>query len=191
MTTTFRVARSLVLLLLLIVLAPQTGKREAPPPEGQLARLIQPSPMLFEANHGQAETAADYLARGNGYLVSLAATEAVLQLRAHQSSDRIDHASVRMRLVGAAAPARRTGERQAPTKSHYYIGNDPSRWRTNIPNYERVRYDDVYLGIDLVYYGNQQRLEYDFVVEPGADPAAVAAGVLRSQSTSHGDGGWS
>src|SRR5205814_2409450 len=62
---------------------------------------------------------------------------------------------------------------ELPGKSNYLLGNDPSRWRTNVPTYRKVKYQDAYPGIDLVFYGNQRQLEYDFVVAPGADPAAI------------------
>ena len=57
-------------------------------------------------------------------------------------------------------------------KSHYLSG-DPSSWRFNVPNYSRVRYKAIYPGIDLVFYGNPELLEYDFVLLPGADPARL------------------
>ena len=66
-----------------------------------------------------------------------------------------------------------TGLDELPGKSNYFIGNDPAKWRTNVPTYAKVRYENVYPGIDLVYYGNQRQLEYDFVVAPGADPRAI------------------
>ena len=68
-----------------------------------------------------------------------------------------------------------------PGKTNYFIGSDPSTWRTDVPTYARVRYDDVYDGIDLVYYGNQEQLEYDFVVAPGADPKQIALGFANAQ----------
>jgi hypothetical protein len=58
-------------------------------------------------------------------------------------------------------------------KSHYFIGNDPDQWRTNIPLYRKVRYRELYPGIDLIYYGNQRQLEYDLVVTPKGDPGAI------------------
>jgi hypothetical protein len=83
-------------------------------------------------------------------------------------------AVVRMKLVGANAKAAVTGAEELPGKSNYFIGNDPKKWRTNVPTYAKVRYENVYPGVDLVYYGNQGgQLEYDFVVAPGADPAAI------------------
>ena len=80
---------------------------------------------------------------------------------------------VRMRLVGGNAKGRVVGLDELPGHSNYFIGNDPKKWRTNVPSYVEVKYEGVYPGIDLVYYGNQRQLEYDFVVAPGADPARV------------------
>jgi hypothetical protein len=62
---------------------------------------------------------------------------------------------------------------ERPGKSNYFMGNDPRKWRTNMPNYTKVKYSNVYRGVDLVYYGNQRQLEYDFVVKPGADPRQI------------------
>ena len=79
-----------------------------------------------------------------------------------------------MKLVGASASAAATGAEELPGKSNYFIGNDPTKWRTNVPNYAKVRYQNVYPGVDLVYYGSQGGLlEYDFVVAPGADPHSI------------------
>src|SRR5262249_25691982 len=58
-------------------------------------------------------------------------------------------------------------------KSNYFIGNDPKKWHTNVSNYAKVKYEAVYPGVDVVYYGNQRRLEYDFVVAPGVDPGSI------------------
>ncbi len=79
-----------------------------------------------------------------------------------------------MKLVGANASATVTGADELPGKSNYFIGNDPKKWRTNVPTYAKVKYAGVYPGVDLVYYGNQGgQLEYDFVVAPGADPNQI------------------
>jgi hypothetical protein len=93
-------------------------------------------------------------------------------------------AVVRMKLVGANPRARVTGLDPLPGRSNYFLGNDPKKWRTNVPNYARVKYEGVYAGIDLLYYGNQGRLEYDFVVSPGANPKAITLeidGAVRAQ----------
>ncbi|MDA2936812.1 SBBP repeat-containing protein [Acidobacteria bacterium AH-259-A15] len=84
------------------------------------------------------------------------------------------HAVLRMKLVGGNPRAKVSGLKELPGKSYYFIGNDPKQWRTNILTYAKVKYEDVYPGIDLIYYGtNQSKLEYDFIVTPGANPKAI------------------
>ena len=182
-------------------------------------------PMHFEPNLGQTADEVKYVARGPGYTLFLTADEAVLALRpGRPASDRVDPrhprrpfdpaaltpndasavpgAVIRTRLEGATRnPAPQPeGMEKLPGISNYFLGNDPAQWRTHVPHYQRVRYPNVYPGIDLVYYGNPQRLEHDFIVAPGADPAVIqlaisgaeqatvnAEGdlVLRSRSQSH------
>jgi hypothetical protein len=94
-----------------------------------------------------------------------------------------------MKLVGANPSPKMVGDAALPGKVNYLIGKDPAKWRTNIPTFGKVRYEAVYPGVDLVYYGNQQQMEYDFVVAPGADPnqirldvGATAVGVQTDRS---------
>ena len=83
-------------------------------------------------------------------------------------------AVLRLQLVGANSQPSITGMDELPGKSNYFLGNDPKKWRTNVPTYAKVKYTDVYPGVDLVYYGAQTgQLEYDFVVAPGADPNKI------------------
>ena len=79
-----------------------------------------------------------------------------------------------MKLEGANAPARVAGASPLPGTSNYFIGNDPSKWRHGIPQFARVEYQAVYPGVDLVYYGDQGQLEYDFRIAPAADPNQIA-----------------
>src|SRR6478672_8932783 len=88
-------------------------------------------------------------------------------------SESVPGDTVRMRLVGANSTAQAVGAAELPGKANYFIGNDPSKWRTNVPTYAKVKFESVYAGIDLVYYGNQGQLEYDFVVSAGADPSSI------------------
>jgi len=88
-----------------------------------------------------------------------------------------------MKLVGANPHAKVSGLEELPGKSNYFIGNDPKKWRTNVSNYAKVKYSDVYPGVDLVYYGNQGKLEYDFVVRPGADPRQIALQLVAPASS--------
>src|SRR5439155_11961253 len=107
----------------------------------------------------------------------LTANEAVLTLQ--HSSLSTQHSAgrvsvVRMALDGADASSQIVGMVPLPGKSNYFIGNDPAKWHRNVPQFAQVRYDNVYPGIDLLYYGNQGRMEYDFKVAPGADPKQIA-----------------
>ncbi len=121
-------------------------------------------PLSFEANHGQTGSSVKFLSRGDGYALFLTADSAVFKLR---------RSVVRMKLAGAQC-ARISGAEPLSGKVNYFIGADPAKWSRGIATYRRVEYKQVYKGIDLVYYGNQRRLEYDFRVEPGADPAQIA-----------------
>lgn len=98
-------------------------------------------------------------------------------------------ASLRMRLEGANPSPRLLAVEKLPGKSNYFIGNDPKKWRTNVPNYAKVKYQDVYPGVDLVYYGNQGQLEYDFVIAPGADPRAIRLEIEGSKKVKLDDRG--
>jgi len=115
-------------------------------------------PLSFEVNHGQADSRVRFLAHGRGYGIFLTDNGAAFSLGG---------SALHMRLQDAATSPRITGVDQLPGKVNYLVGNK-SDWRTNIPTYERVRYEQIYSGIDLVYYGNQRQLEYDFVIAPGA-----------------------
>ena len=127
------------------------------------------------------------MSRGSGYTLFLTPTEAVLVLRPPRPRHAPPSLStpnapgpealpreavVRMRLVGANPAPQVVGQDALPGKAHYLTG-PASTWRTQIPTYARVRYHEVYAGIDLVYYGNQRQLEYDFVLAPGADPSTI------------------
>ncbi len=128
-------------------------------------------PLSFEANAGQMDARVKFFSRGAGYGLFLMANEAVLELRNEDSHPQ--SATVRMKLVKANPSPKIEGLDQLPGKSNYLIGADPKRWRKGVANYAKVRYREVYPGVDLIFYGNQNRLEYDFVVAPGADPKAI------------------
>ncbi|MBK8537802.1 MAG: SBBP repeat-containing protein [Candidatus Competibacteraceae bacterium] len=124
--------------------------------------------------------------------------EAVLSLRPSRpttepaAAPMMPGAVIRTRLEGAALnPAPQIeGLEKLPGISNYLLGNDPTKWRTHVPHYQRVRYANVYPGIDLVYYGNPQQLEHDFIVAPGADPAMIQlaiSGAERVRVNADGD----
>lgn len=145
-------------------------------------------PLSFEANEGQIDQAVKFLSRGQGYDLFLTNTEAVLALRKPRpmrlakdsqppttpAAGEVREGSVlRLKMIGANAAAKVEGRDELPGKVNYFSGSDPEKWHRNIPTYRQVYYRDIYPGIDIVYYGNQRELEYDFVVAPGADPKVI------------------
>jgi Beta-propeller repeat len=170
----------------------QVAHAQTPSDNGTPSRVMdayRKLPLRFEPNQGQTDPQVDFVSRGDGYSLFLTRTEAVLRLRSGagaQSPSLLDRSSdprsrrgtdtsqvLRMRLVGGnSRPAVAGIDKQAGV-SNYLTGNDPAQWRTNVEGYGKVRYRDVYPSIDLVYYGNQRQLEYDFIVEPGGDPTAI------------------
>jgi len=144
-------------------------------------------PLYFEANQGQTDPQVRFLARGGGHTLFLTPTEAVLVLTKQDPSLQ---AVLRMTFVGASPQAQIMGQREVAGKVNYFLGNDPAKWRTNVPTYAAVRYEELYQGIDLVYYGNNRELEYDLVVAPGADPSQIALsfqGADRLEVDAQGD----
>jgi hypothetical protein len=135
-------------------------------------------PLSFEENRGQVDKQVTYLSRGSTSTLFLTPTEAVLTL--HRGESKEKQAStmsvVRMMLHGANRSPHITGEHEMSARTNYFIGNDLQQWHTDVPQYERVRYEQVYPGIDVIYYGQQQSLEYDFEVAPGADPRRIVRG---------------
>ncbi len=117
----------------------------------------------------------DFIARGSGYTLSLAPGETMLSIfsKAESKSKPPITATLRTRLAGAERPRHGIALDELPGKANYYVGRDSSDWLTGVPMFGKVKYRSVYPGIDLVYYGNQSRLEYDFIVAPGANPSAI------------------
>ena len=139
-------------------------------------------PLAFEANLGQTDSQVQFFSRGPGYSVFLTPTGAVLTLRPSAASARRPGAVLSMELLGADATTTAAGEGGLPGTSSYFIGSDPTKWRTNVPRYARVRYAGVYPGVDLVTSGSQQQLEYDFVVQPNADPRVIKLGITGASA---------
>jgi hypothetical protein len=170
-------------------------------------------PLMFEANQGQTDSQVRFLSHGNGYSVFLTAGGMVLALRSAQETSTVADASpasaasqnkprlspirqqekiardqksttLAIDLVGAAKNPTIVGEAPLSTRINYFIGRDPSQWRRNVPTYSQIRYRNVYPGIDLVYYGNNHHVEYDFDLAPGADPANIQFSVKGADALS-------
>jgi hypothetical protein len=145
-------------------------------------------PLRFEANLGQADPRVRFLSRGPGYTLFVTGEETVLSL-AHRSASSSGTPAVRMRFAGGRTDPRITPGRELPGRSHYFGGGDRSRWRTGVPAYDRVTLEQIYDGIDLVFHGSQQQLEYDFIVAPGADPKQIALQIDGATGIRLDDGG--
>ena len=132
-------------------------------------------PLNFEPNHGQINSRVNFLSRGSGYSLFLTSTEAVLVLPRAESiqNTKDEQAVLRMQLIGSNPEPHVIGLDELSGRSNYLTGNDPRKWHTDVPTYARVKYQDVYPGVDLIFYGNQRRLEYDFIVSPGADSEGI------------------
>jgi hypothetical protein len=153
-------------------------------------------PLSFEMNRGQSDSRVKFISRGAGYSLFLTGSAAVLNLskpglrQPDVSTQAVGDNTplalakgrqqvpmktgvVRMELAGAARNSRVAGADELPGKANYFIGKDSTKWHTNIPTYAKVKYSGVYPGVDLVYYGNQRQLEYDFIVAPGASAKPV------------------
>jgi len=172
---------------LLTGLSPAANPVDAPSPA-----LDNPGPSLaFEANQGQARQDVDFVARGPGYGLMLRAGQALLAVEQPSDTEYRESGApavigedgesmgvqrtsiVRLDLIGSDSDAKAIGLEPLPGTSNYFVGSDRELWLTGVPHFGRVRYEAVYPGIDLEYYGTEGQLEYDLVVAPGADPEQI------------------
>jgi uncharacterized repeat protein (TIGR01451 family) len=191
------------MILLVGTLAPRAGAQSAAPDRATRERIDSAYgklPLQFEANQGQQPAQVKFLSRGKDCTVFLTPDGVTLSLRKLKSQARIDKpgapatervleasADLRLNLEGGNSAVKLTGADPLPGAVNYIIGKDPAKWRTNVATYAKVRYEQVYPGIDLVFYGNQRQLEYDFVLAPGANPDAIRLAVEGADRTSVDD----
>src|SRR5207302_4952115 len=161
-------------------------------------------PMQFEKNAGQTDPQVGFLARGPGYTLFLTPTQAVFSLssRKNSTTDK-NHAAphdgrssggdaitLEMDLLGANPHSSVEGLDELPGKASYFIGSKPENWHVGVPTFAKVKYHQIYPGIDLLYYGNQRQLEYDFIVAPKANAKRIALridGADQLEVNSQGD----
>jgi hypothetical protein len=188
--------------LLVLTLAAGAGSPSASAATAAHAPLAG-LPLFFEANCGQASPPAQFVAHSRSGTVLLGPAEVVVLQAAAQPLARLhDRAAERNRnrqaeirtvsfqFVGGNRQAAMTGLDPLSGTINYLLGDDPTSWRTQVAAFDRVRVAEVYPGVDLVYYGNQQKLEYDVIVAPGADAGAVClrvTGADRLELDTQGD----
>lgn len=175
-----------ILLICASVIVASTGAANQAP--ASMSRCMLSLPLAFEPT----ETSAIFAARGSGFGMLLSSTHMSIGLRSGGQSRAFEAKPFRpapnpkteitpldIQLLGANSSAVGRLEQRLTGHTSYMIGNDPSRWRTNVPLYSRAKYDEVYPGIDVTYYGSGRQLEYDFVVAPGADCSAIRFGFSK------------
>ncbi len=146
---------------------------------GQMASRLGQLPLYFEHNAGQAPADVHYLARGSGYAILLKNNGATIGLSGSAKKQQVslknslDQPAIIKMHWENARPTLPIGETLLPAKFHYLIGSGSEQWHTGIETYRAVRYSGIYPGIDLLFYGNRQEPEYDFIVAPGANPATI------------------
>ncbi len=137
------------------------------------------TPLSFEPNVGQSEPEARFTARGAGYSLELQSASGLFRLAGPKGS--VVPKTIAMEMVNANRKAGIKGEGQLPGKANYFPTSDPKTWFSNIPTYSRVHYSSVYPGVDVSFYGNANRLEYDFTLQPGADPSQIQMKLTGSE----------
>jgi len=187
--------------------APPALRKQFQSSNGLEARAFMATlPLSFERNVGQMDSRAKFSARGVGYNLFLTSSGALLELFKNNSKaisqKRIESpqrqrsrseaatTSLGFKFDGANANVVARGIDELHGHLNYFIGNNPANWHTDVPAFRAVRYEELYPGISLTYYGNQQQLEYDFVIAPGADPQRIRMGFdsgIRLRLSSEGD----
>lgn len=159
---------------------PRPGPLDAAADPSRIAAAYARLPLGFERNLGQFDARVRYASCDADRCLFLSADEAVLSLGAA--------VALRLRLQGAGPAAAIEGLDPLPGRSHYLRGADPRRWRTDVPQYRKVRYRGVYPGVDLLFHGTQGALEYDLLVAAGADPGAIRLSITGTGPV-HDEGG--
>lgn len=186
MTNLLRLSRtplfSLTLVLCLTVMA---SAQSSPDPartraDERATAAINKLPLRFEPTNHKGV----FLARGMGQAVQLTGASIDFPL----GSASRDGNSIRLQFVGARKSSRLIGVDQLPGRVNYLYGDDPARWRTNIPTYARARTSSLYRGIDVEYYGTTDKLEYDFIVKPGANPQSIRLSIMGASASINDDG---
>jgi hypothetical protein len=180
-TKRMRKAGALALGLLTVGMAAVSASAQTRQPSKQQIAAIAAMPLTFEKNMGQVDKRADYLSRMSNYTLFLTGSDSVL---VHRGKEKNTASALKLRWLGASNTVTPQGDAELRSKSNYLLGSDRANWHSNIPNYQRVREESLYPGIDLVYYGNHEQLEYDLTLAPGADPAAIRLAIDGAKSLS-------
>jgi hypothetical protein len=140
-------------------------------------------PLSFEPT----DSTARFLARSGSYTVSVGASESSVAVTDEKSGK---HQMLRFSFDNSSPAVRLEALEPQPGVTNYYIGQDPAKWRLGVKSFAKLRAPGVYPGVDVVYYGDHRRLEFDFVVAPKVDPGVIAlsfAGMDKFYKDADGD----
>lgn len=189
----------LIGLLLFFTLMQQQHKTQS---QIAMSASVMKLPLMFETNVGQTNSQVNFLVRMIGYTMYFTPAEIVFDFRTPPASavkngklkyldvTPISKSTLRLQFVGGNKHPIITGKEALPSKTNYFIGNDRKKWHTNISNFAQVNYQQLYPGIDMVFYGNNHQLEYDIHVAPGANPNKInfkLVGAKALQLDKHGN----
>jgi hypothetical protein len=181
--------RSTTLILIAGLACVRANSAGSPPAGHQAAASFARIPLSFEANQGQTDPRVQFVAHGPGYSLYLAPGEVYVSLELQPGQQPGEGRDVlRMKLRDASIRASVAGLEKQGGVVNYFVGNDPKKWHAGIATYGKVKYAGIYPGVDLVFYGNQSQLEYDFVVAPGADPGQIAWQIEGAQISVDAEG---
>jgi centrosomal CEP192-like protein/ASPM-SPD-2-Hydin domain-containing protein/HYDIN/CFA65/VesB family protein/beta-propeller repeat-containing protein len=159
--------------------------RETSNSRGELKMRLAQLPLAFEQNVGQAVAGADFLVRSGAMQAEISAARIRVSLPPAQGRQQ----QLAIQLDGAREDAEPNPADRLQGDSNYLIGKDATAWRQHVTQYGRVRYLEIYRGIDLTYYGNGTRIEHDFVVHAGADPSQIHLSLDGARNVQVGDNG--
>lgn len=162
-------------------------------------------PVSFELNVGQTDDDIKFICKGRGYHLFLTTTEVIVLLKPSVNKTQADVEKVhkpeeekqtiqadvlKFRILGANSQTEVLGLEELQGKTNYFIGKDAEKWYTNVPTYAKVRYNEIYPGIDLVFYDHDGRFKYDFIVKPGGEPEQIVfeiTGAIKTELDTMGN----
>ena len=160
----------------------------------QIAEAYGKIPLAFTLNQGQTDSQVKFTSAGNGcsmfftptgttFLLSRETEQSVAKRSVKISAEDMtptadtereyESFAAKTVFVDANQNPEVVGEERLAWNNNYFIGSEPAKWQTDVPNYGKIRMKEVYSGIDLVYYGNKNHIKYDFVVKPGENPSQI------------------
>src|SRR6185437_1738796 len=167
----------------------------------RLSRKYGKLPLYFEQNIGQTSKEAKFISRGSGYALFLTGKGSLLELQApdkkicdtkdiqcakkQAGQPSFNQTSIlSMSFLGTKGAINVTGDDELEGKANYFVGNDSRKWTTRVPIFTKVHYTQIYPGVDVVYYGNQEQLEYDLVLQAKVDPSVIRMGIRGANKIS-------